>query len=71
MAQSGVCRVAVLYKGQSIGVHNIPMTEDATKDVQTITIKDGMYSIDAMNTRSDIPDMNFEFVINRNQKKNY
>ena len=71
MSQSGVCRVAVLYKGQSIGVHNIPMTEDATKDVQTITIKDGMYSIDAMNTRSDIPDMNFEFVINRNLKKNY
>ena len=50
---------------------DIPMTEDATRDVQTITIKDGMYSIDAMNTRSDIPDMNFEFVINRNQKKNY
>lgn len=65
VAQSGICRVAILYKGQSLGIHNISMTEYSTEDVQTISLKDGVA------TRSALPDINFEFVIDRNIQKNY
>ena len=65
MEQSGVCRVAILYKGQSIGVHNIPMSSGSTNEVQTISLNNGILS------RSVLPEINFEIVINRKECKTY
>lgn len=64
MAQSGICRVAILYQGQSIGVHNISMTEDDTKDAQTININGGI------GTKADAPDINIKLIINHKERKN-
>ena len=61
--QSGVCRVAILYKGQSIGVHNISMTSNDTKDVRTITLTDGMYSGPSSSH------VKVEMVINKKERK--
>ena len=61
--QSGVCRVAILYKGQSIGVHNISMTSDDTKDVRTIVLTNGMYSGPSSSH------VKVEMVINKKERK--
>ena len=63
MEQCGVCRVAILYNGRSIGVHSIPIDSGQAHEVQTITLQDGII------TKSAVPDMKFEFIINREDKK--